>query len=101
MLAMLALCCAAETPCVLSFSMNMLRMTMRVPSGTELLTRARICALVSPLTPALITRVDEPFACSMAWSCAGNDSDAGRPYPAVALAPSATICAEQQCIVAK
>jgi hypothetical protein len=65
------------------------------------LTRARICVVVSPLTPALITRADEPFACSMAWSCAGNESDVGRPYPAVALAPSATICAEQQCIVAK
>src|ERR1700686_5012645 len=48
-----------------------------------------------------MTRVGEPLACSMAWSFDGNDSDGGNPYPAVALAPSATICAEPQRIVAK
>src|SRR5207302_4016784 len=48
-----------------------------------------------------MTRVGEPLACSMAWSCDGNDSDGANPYPAVALAPSATICAEPPRMVAK
>ena len=36
----------------------------------------------------------------MAWSWDGNDSEGGSPYPAVALAPRATICAEPPRMVA-
>jgi len=69
-------------------------MTIRVPSGTSLPIRLNMPALVSPLMPALITLVVDPLACSMAWSCAGQDWEELRPYPAVLLAPSATTCAE-------
>ena len=69
------------------------RMTILVPGGTALDRRASMPPVVSPLTPALLTDIGRPLARRIASSCAGYAADAPTPYPAVLLAPRATICA--------
>src|SRR5437762_2712741 len=68
-------------------------MTILVPGGTALDNRASMPPVVSPLTPALLTDIGRPFARRIASSCAGYAAEAPTPYPAVLLAPRATICA--------
>src|SRR6266850_2326120 len=70
------------------------KMTILVPSGTALDSRASMPPVVSPDTPAFVTRRLEPRACSIACSCAGKDSEELTPLPAVLLAPRATTCAD-------
>src|SRR5712664_3026583 len=70
------------------------KMTILVPSGTSLDSRAIMPPVVSPDTPAFVTRRPEPRACSIACSWAGKDSEELTPLPAVLLAPRATTCAD-------
>jgi hypothetical protein len=70
------------------------KMTILVPSGTALDSRASMPPVVSPDTPAFVTRRLEPRACSIACSWAGKDSEGLTPLPAVLLAPKATTCAD-------
>jgi hypothetical protein len=70
------------------------KMTILVPCGTSLDSRASMPPVVSPDTPAFVTRRPEPRACSIACSWAGKDSEALTPLPAVLLAPRATTCAD-------
>ena len=69
------------------------RMTILVPEGTALDSRASMPPVVSPLITALLTDIGRPLARRIASSCAGYAADAPTPYPAVLLAPRATICA--------
>jgi hypothetical protein len=77
------------------------KMTILVPSGTALDSRASMPPVVSPFMPAFVTRRLDPRACSIACSCAGKDSDELTPLPWVLLAPRATTCADADPISAK
>src|SRR5258706_11669825 len=68
-------------------------MTIFVPAGTALDNLASMPPVVSPLIPALATDMGCPFARRICSSWAGYADDAPTPYPAVLLAPTATIWA--------
>src|ERR1700738_4735393 len=68
-------------------------MTIFVPDGTALDNLASMPPVVSPLIPALVTDRGRPFARRICSSWAGYADDAPTPYPAMLLAPRATIWA--------